>query len=63
MNEMYQKELITKLAKAAQEIDRTSKANYIHLSKEFIQNKADEEGVTFDEMVKIIETQLEFKKK
>jgi hypothetical protein len=60
MSEIYQKELITKLAKIAQEIDRTSKANYIHLSEEFIQNKADEEGVTFDEMVKIIETQLEF---
>jgi hypothetical protein len=58
MNEMYPKELITKLAKIAQEIDRTSKANYIHLSEEFIQNKADEEGVTFDEMVKIIENEL-----
>lgn len=55
---MYPKELITKLAKIAQEIDRTSKANYIHLSEEFIQNKADEEGVTFDEMVKIIENEL-----
>lgn len=62
MNEFYQKELITKLSKASQEIDRTSKANYIHLSEEFIQNKADEQGVTFDEMVKIIENQLEFKK-
>ena len=55
---MYPKELITKLAKIAQEIDRTSKANYIHLSEKFIQNKADEEGVTFDEMVKIIENEL-----
>jgi len=62
MNEIYQKELVSKLLKASQEIDRTSKANYIHLSEEFIQNKADEEGVTFDEMVKIIENQLEFKK-
>ena len=61
MNEMYQKELITKLLKASQEIDRIPKANYIHLSEEFIQNKADEQGVTFDEMVKIIENQLEFK--
>ena len=58
MNEMYPKELITKLAKIAQEIDRTSKANWIHLSEEFIQNKADEQGVTFDEMVKIIENEL-----
>jgi hypothetical protein len=61
MNEMYPKELITKLAKIAQEIDRTSKANWIHLSEEFIQTKADEGGVAFDEMVKIIENQLEFK--
>ena len=60
MNEIYQKELVSKLLKASQEIDRTSKANYIHLSAEFIQSKADEEGVTFDEMVKIIENQLEF---
>lgn len=61
MNEIYQKELVSKLLKASQEIDRTPKANYIHLSEEFIQTKADEEGVTFDEMVKIIETQLKFK--
>jgi hypothetical protein len=52
------KELLTKLLKASQEIDRTSKASYIHLSSEFIQNKADEEGVTFDEMVKLIEEDL-----
>ena len=55
------KELLSKLAKASQEIDRTSKANWIHLSEELIQTKADAEGVTFDEMVKIIENQLEFK--
>ena len=60
MNEIYQKELVSKLLKTSQEIDRTSKADYIHLSEEFIQNKADEKGVTFDEMVKIIENQLEF---
>ena len=52
------KELLTKLLKASQEIDRTPKASYIHLSSEFIQNKADEEGVTFDEMVKLIEEDL-----
>jgi hypothetical protein len=52
------KELLTKLLKVSQEIDRTSKASYIHLSSEFIQNKADEEGVTFDEMVKLIEEDL-----
>ena len=52
------KELLTKLLKASQEIDRTPKANYIHLSEEFIQNKADENGVTFDEMAKLIEEDL-----
>jgi len=52
------KELLTKLLKAAQEIDRTPKANYIHLSEEFIQTKADENGVTFDEMIEIIENEL-----
>jgi len=51
-------ELISKLVKASQEIDRKPKANYMHLSKEFIQSKADEKGVTFDEMVKIIEIEL-----
>jgi len=53
-----QKELLTKLLKASKEIDRASKANYIHLSTEYIQSRADENGVTFDEMVKIIENEL-----
>ena len=53
-----QKMLLSKLIKASQEIDRTPKASYIHLSSEFIQNKADENGVTFDEMVEIIEDEL-----
>lgn len=56
------KELVAKLVKASQEIDKKPKANYIHLSEEFIQSQADEEGVTFDEMVKIIETELNPKK-
>jgi len=56
-----QKELLTKLLKASQEIDRASRdnnANYIHLSTEYIQSRADENGVTFDEMVEIIENEL-----
>jgi hypothetical protein len=57
------KELLAKLVKASQEIDRKPKANYIHLSKEFIQSQADEKGVTFDEMVKIIESELNPKNK
>jgi len=53
-----QKELLTKLLKASKEIDRASNANYIHLSMEYIQSRADENGVTFDEMVEIIENEL-----
>ncbi len=52
------KKVLTKLLRAAQEIDKTPKANYIHLSEEFIQTKADKNGVTFDEMVEIIENEL-----
>jgi hypothetical protein len=54
-------ELISKLLQASKEIDRTPRANYIHLSDEFIQNKADEIGVSFDEMIEIIENELKFK--
>jgi len=53
-----QKTLLSKLLKASQEIDRTPKANYINLSEEFIQKQADEKGVTFDEMVEIIQNEL-----
>jgi len=56
-----EKELLTKLLKASKEIDRTSKpnnANYIHLSTEYIQSRADENDITFDEMVEIIEKEL-----
>jgi hypothetical protein len=53
-----QQELLTKLLKVSQEIDRTPKANYIHLSEKYIQSRADENGVTFDDMVRIIEEEL-----
>ena len=56
------KELLTKLLKVSQEIDRTPKNNYIHLSMEYIQSRADENGVTFDDMVRIIYEELKFKK-
>ena len=56
------KELLTKLLKVSQEIDRTPKANYIHLSEEYIQQIADERGISFDDMVMIIEEELKFKK-
>ena len=51
-------ELVSKLLKASQEIDRTPKANYIHLSEEFIQKEADEKNISFDEMVNIIKNEL-----
>ena len=55
-----QKKLVSKLLKVSNEIQkkRLGQANYIHLSEKFIQQRADEEGVTFDEMVKIIEEEL-----
>lgn len=56
------KELVSKLLRASQEIDRTSKANYIHLSEDFIQKQADEKNISFDEMVKIIKNELKPKK-
>ena len=60
MDKKGQKDLVSKLLKASNEIHkkRLGQANYIHLSSKFIQQRADEEGVTFDEMVKIIEEEL-----
>ena len=59
------KELVSKLLKASNEIHkkRLDQANYIHLPAKFIQQRADEEGVTFDEMVKIIEEELKPKQR
>ena len=53
---MEQKKLVEKLIKASNEISKNRKpsANYIHLSEEFIQKKADERGISFDDMVEII---------
>jgi len=62
--ENAQQKLIRKLNRISKEISKNRKpeANYIHLSLEFIQQKADEQKVSFDEMVKIIEEELKFKK-
>jgi len=57
-NEQYQKGILTKILKASQEIGRATKGNYTHLSEEYIQSMADENGVTFDEMKEIIENKL-----
>ena len=60
MSKEEDKKIVDKLSKAASEIHkkRLANANYIHLPAKFIQERADEEGVTFDEMVKIIEEEL-----
>jgi hypothetical protein len=57
---MEQKQLVEKLIKASNEIqkNRKPKSEYIHLSEEFIQQQADERGISFDDMVKIIEEEL-----
>ena len=65
MSKEEQKEIVDKLSKEANEIHKKglAKANYIHLPAKFIQERADEEGVTFDEMVKIIEEELKPKQR
>ena len=65
MSKEEDKELVSRLLKAANEIHKKglAKANYIHLPAKFIQQRADEEEVTFDEMVKIIEEELKPKQR
>ena len=65
MSKEEQKEIVGKFLKEFNEIHKKTlvKANYIHLPAKFIQERADEEGVTFDEMVKIIEEELKPKQR
>ena len=65
MSKEEDKKIVDELSKAANEIHKKglAKANYIHLPVKFIQERADEEGVTFDEMVKIIEEELKPKQR
>ena len=65
MSKEEDKELVSRLLKAANEIHKKglAKANYIHLPAKFIQQRADEEGVTFDEMVKIVEEEIKPKQR
>ena len=65
MSKEEDKKIVDELSKAANEIHKKglAKANYIHLPAKFIQERADEEGVTFDEMVKIIEEELKPKQR
>ncbi len=63
---MNQKKLMSKLLKAANEIEKSGrhgKANYIHLSEEYIQKQADKRDVTFDEMCVIFENYLKPKQR
>ena len=63
MSKEEQKKLVSKLLKVSNDIHKKGlgQANHISLSEKFIQQQADEKGVTFGEMVKIIEEELKFK--
>ena len=65
MSKEKDKKLVTQLLKASNEIHkkRLGQANYIHLPAKFIQQRADEEGVTFDEMEKELEKYLKGKQR
>ena len=57
---MEQKKLVSELLNAANEIhkNRKSNASYIHLSREYIEQLADEENISFDDIVKSINNKL-----
>lgn len=57
---MNNKQLIDKLVEASKEIEqnRIAKASYISLSEAWIQKQAIENNISFDEMVKVIENEL-----
>jgi hypothetical protein len=51
------KELVTKLIKAVNEIEKkgtTPKTSFIHLNDEYIQQLADKQEISFDEMIKVL---------
>jgi len=57
---MKNKKIVGKINKVANEISKNRKplADHIHLTEEFIQQRADEEGLSFYEMTKVIENEL-----
>ena len=57
---MEQKKLVEQLIKVSNEIskNRKSSSNYIHLSEKHIQQQADEQKISFDDMVEIIKKEL-----
>jgi hypothetical protein len=61
---MEQKKLVENLVKAANKISKNRKpsANYIHLNEEYIQQLADEQKISFDDMVEVIKKKLMFNK-
>ena len=65
MNKEEQKKLVTQLLKASNEIHKKRLCQdtrfVIQLTAKKIQEQADEYGVTFEEMVKIIEKELKGK--
>ena len=61
MNNETQRKLVEKLMVASGEIEKfekDGKAQYITLSESYIKQKADENNLSFDEMVKKIENEL-----
>lgn len=61
MNDEKQRQLVEKLIIASTEIEksrRDGKAQYITLSESYIKQIADENNLSFDDMVKIIEDEL-----
>ena len=58
--DLFQTKYAGMLLKEANEILKKTpdQANYIHISATLIQQRAYEEGVTFDEMLKIIDEEL-----
>jgi hypothetical protein len=57
---MEQKKLVEQLIKVSNEISKNKKpsANYIFLSEKIIQQRADEQKMSFDDMVEIIKNEL-----
>lgn len=63
--DLFQTKYVGKLLKEANEILKKTpdQANYIHISAKLIQQRAANEGVTFGEMLKIIEEELKPKQR
>ena len=49
---------MSKIIEASKILNDTPKHTYIHVSIEFVQKSADERGVSFDEMIKIMEDEF-----